>query len=139
MSLLFGIAQSQPFLPEKRRRLYAVAQGEHVHVVVVPLTRIGRKVEVSLHDGCHRRPHGTYVPGHSPGVGNLLGPCPGKVPSADVDVDMPPGHAVNHMTNPFVAFLFVEVEVKAPAVVNLDEVEVPVVEVLVRVLHVVHP
>ena len=56
-----------------------------------------------------------------------------------VDVDMPPGHAVNHMTNPFVAFLFVEVEVKAPAVVNLDEVEVPVVEVLVRVLHVVHP
>ncbi len=43
------------------------------------------------------------------------------------------------MTNPFVAILLIEVEVKAPTVVNLDKVEVPIVEVLVRVLHVVHP
>ena len=43
--LLFGVAQAETFFPE-RGRLDVVAYGQHVHVIVVAVSGVGREVEV---------------------------------------------------------------------------------------------
>ena len=86
-----------------------------------------------------RRPDGTYVPRNPPRVCKLLNPCPRIIPAAYIDVDVPARHTVNHLTDFLIAVPFLKTAINATAVVNLDEVEVPVVEILVSVLNIVHP
>ena len=45
MGLLLGIAQAESLLPE-RGRLDVVADGQHIHVVVVAVSGVGREVEI---------------------------------------------------------------------------------------------
>ena len=52
---------------------------------------------------------------------------------------MPTGHTIYHLPDPFIPILLLKMAVDSSTVVNLDEVKVSIVEILVGILHVVHP
>ena len=65
MRFLFGVAQTQAILPE-RRRLDVVAYREHIHIVVMPVGSVCGKIKVLadyVFDGGPYRPD---VTGDSP-------------------------------------------------------------------------
>ena len=136
MRFLFGVAQTQTVLPE-RRRLDVVAYREHIHIVVMPVRSVCGKIKVLadyVFDGGPYRPD---VTGDSPRISYLIHPGPRIVPAADVYLYRLTGHAVYDFPDACVALGLIQPEVAAAAVVYLDEVEVPFVEIPLRVGNIV--
>ena len=122
---------------------HATPHLQHVHVVIVTATGVGRQVEVLLDDVLHRSPLGTYVLRHTPRGGHAADPRAGVVPAADVQSDIlapRPADGIGYLR---IACLLVEPQRVAlrmgltAAVVYLDEVEAQFPEEHVAVLLVV--
>ena len=110
---------------------------EHIHVVVVAAAGVGLDVEVLLDDALHGLPRAVDVPRRSPRVADAVHPRPRIGPSADIEDD-----GLVHFLSALLYGLgdagvleaVVEVQVDAAAVVYLDEIEIPFVEVQLTVL-----
>ena len=113
----------------------AAAYLQHVHVVVVAAAGIGRQVEVLAYDGLHRAPVGRYVAAYAPRARQVARPRAGEGPAADVDRDVFGADLADGLDDGRVTLALVEVELLArAAVVDLDEVEAPLVEIEVGIL-----
>ena len=78
---------------------------------------------------------GGYVAADAPRAGQAV--CPGawKGPSADVDRDIARTHFLNGFANGCITFPFIQIELlSGTAIVYLDEVKTPLVEVEVGIL-----
>ena len=138
MSLLLGVTQSQTVFPE-RGRLDVVADSQHIHIIVAAVRGVGREIEVLVHYVLDGRPDRAYVSGNSPRITDTADPGTRIVPSADVHLYRSSGHAVDDLPDAGVAFLHVHTQVTAAAVVNLYEIEIPLVEIPFGVLNLVLP
>lgn len=96
---------------------------------------ISREVEVFPDDGFHGTPVGGYVAADAPRTGQAACPGAGKGPSADVDRDVTWTHFSNGFADGCITFTFIQIELLfGTAIVYLDEVKAPLVEVEVGIL-----
>ena len=109
------------------------ADDEHVHVVVVTVAGISREIEVLADDVFERVPVGLYVSTDPPGASELLRPCSGEGPAADVELHVGPAILRDGAGNRRVTTALIHAHRLRSAVVDLDEVEVPITKIALTV------
>ena len=114
-----------------------ISHREHIHIVVVSAAGISREIEILADNISYGVPHGAYVAAYSPRIGDTAHPCAGIAPSADVEVHFLARYAVDNIAYGGVSCLFVEFQFLTAAVVNLDEIEVPICKISSGISHIV--
>ena len=120
------------------RLVFNLAHGtsylQHIHIVVMTVVAISRQIEVLGQNTLHGAPGIVDVACCTPRVGYFGTPCSGECPAAHVIDNIFLSAVLDGVGNLGVLLLFVKPHVGSAAVVNLDEVEVPVAEVQLAVL-----
>ena len=116
-------------------RFQTASDLQHVHIVVMPASRISREIQVHINAAFHGCPVRSDVRTDSPGTGQIPYPGPRISPAADIQGNIPGTDFPDRPYDLRIALLFVQFQLLAgPAIVYLDKVESPFIEKQVCIL-----
>lgn len=91
-------------------RFQSTANLQHIHIIIMTVSGIRRKIQILINDIFHRPPFRADITTDTPRAADILCPCTRKSPSAHINGNMVTRHFIKSTANLRISFFLIQTQ-----------------------------